>query len=204
MFHVKHDGMTSAAAASGVNLPEGAADRLVAYEHLLAERAAVLGLVARSDLPRLRERHILDCLRAAPAVRPEDRSAADLGSGGGLPGVVVAIACPDLMVTLAERRRNRAAFLELAVRELGLPNARVAVGPVQELPTGSDLCFARAFADARGSWKAARRILGPGGRLVYFAGAGSAVSEMPDDARAEILPPPPFASGGPLVIMSRQ
>jgi 16S rRNA (guanine527-N7)-methyltransferase len=204
MFHVKHDGMTSAAAASGINLPEGAAERLVAYEQLLAGRAAELGLVARSDLPRLRERHIVDCLRATLAVRPDDRSAVDLGSGGGLPGVVVAVACPDLTVTLAERRRTRGAFLELAVRELGLPNAFVVVGPVKELPPGSDVCFARAFADARGSWEAARRILGPGGRLVYFAGAGAARSEIPRDARAEILHPPPFATGGPLVIMSRQ
>jgi 16S rRNA (guanine527-N7)-methyltransferase len=177
---------------------------LVAYEHLLVARATSVGLVARSDLPRLRERHIVDCLRAVLAVRPADRAAVDLGSGGGLPGIVVAIACPDLTVTLAERRRNRGAFLELAVQELGLDNARVAVGPVQAVPPAADLCFARAFADARGSWVAARRILGPGGRLVYFAGAGAASSGMPDDVHAEILPPPPFASGGPLVIMSRQ
>jgi 16S rRNA (guanine527-N7)-methyltransferase len=204
MFHVKHDGLTSAAAASGVNLSEAVAEQLVAYEQLLAVRAAELGLVARSDLPRVRERHIVDCLRATLAVGPDDRFAVDLGSGGGLPGMVVAIACPDLTVTLAERRQNRGAFLELAVRELGVRNARVAVGPVKELSPGSDLCFARAFADARGSWEAAQRILGPGGRLVYFAGAGTAKAEIPEDARVEILPPPPFASGGPLVIMSRQ
>jgi 16S rRNA (guanine527-N7)-methyltransferase len=204
MFHVKHDGMTSAAAALGLELPEGAAQRLVAFEELLAAPGADLGLIARSDLPRLRERHIVDCLRAALVVRPEDRSAVDLGSGGGLPGMVVAIACPHLTVTLAERRRNRAAFLELAVLELGLRNARVAVGPVEALAARSDLCFARAFADARRSWEAARRILAPGGRLVYFAGAEAGGSDAPDGARAEILPPPPFASGGPLVIMTRQ
>src|SRR5204863_9983114 len=130
----------------------GAGQRSGAFEALLADRGAGLGLIARSDLPRLRERHIVDCLRAALVVGPQDRSAVDLGSGGGLPGVVVAIACPDLTVTLAERRRNRGAFLELAILELGLGNARAAVGPVEALPSGADLCFARAFADARRSW----------------------------------------------------
>jgi 16S rRNA (guanine527-N7)-methyltransferase len=187
-----------------IPLPEGGAERLDAYEQLLTTRGADLGVVARSDLPRIRERHLLDCLRAVSAVRADDRAAVDLGSGGGLPGVVVAIACPQLVVTLAERRRNRGAFLELVVLELGLPNAKVAIGDVGALPPTADVCFARAFADAKGSWAAAETVLVPGGRLVYFAGAATGAQELPEDVGAQILPPAPFASGGPLVIMSRQ
>jgi 16S rRNA (guanine527-N7)-methyltransferase len=113
MFHVKHEGLTSAAAAIGVELTPDQTARLGSYEQLLADRAVAQGMIGDADLPRLRERHVLDCLRAAAVVVDSDRSAVDLGSGAGLPGIVVAIACPALAVTLAESRRGRAAFLEL-------------------------------------------------------------------------------------------
>jgi 16S rRNA G527 N7-methylase RsmG len=108
------------------------------------------------------------------------------------------------MVTLVERRRIRAAFLESVVEELHLANVGVVFGSVESLPSGADVCFARAFADARGSWEAAGRVLAASGRLIYFAGAGVDPSSLPEDAHVEILGLPPFASGGPLVIMSRQ
>ena len=201
MFHVKHEGLGSAAAAWGVPLDEGQVDRLAAYERLLASRGGELGLVASGDLDRIRERHLLDSLRGAVAVEPADRLAIDLGSGGGLPGIPVAIARPDLRVILAERRRNRAAFLDLAVAELGLANAEVATGPVERLGARADLAFARAFADAARSWRVAAPLLGPGGRLVYFAGQAATVGIEGVETR---LLPPPVASAGPLAIMGRQ
>jgi len=205
MFHVKHEGLGSAAADWGVPLDEEQVRMLAAFEALLASRGASLGLIARGDAPRIRERHVLDSLRAAAQVEPDDRIAVDLGSGGGLPGIPVAIARPGLRVILAERRRNRVAFLELAATELGLSNAEVAAGPVASLDVRADVAFARAFADAAGSWVAAEPLLGGSGRLVYFAGgggSGSGLAPVPG-VRTRVVAPP-VASAGPLVIMSRQ
>jgi 16S rRNA (guanine527-N7)-methyltransferase len=163
--------------------------------------------VARSDVARIRERHILDSLRAAPLVRGAGR-VYDLGSGAGLPGIVVAIALPQVRMVLVDRRASRAAFLELAVEELALPNARVFAGPVEEVAARADACLARAFAPLRRSWEAAERVLGPGGRLVYFGGRelGEEGSiNLPAGAVLEaVIRTPVLESAGPLVIMARQ
>jgi 16S rRNA (guanine527-N7)-methyltransferase len=205
MFHVKHEGLSSEAAAAGVELTSDQCRRLEAYEQLLADRAAALGMISEGDLPRLRERHVLDCLRAVLAVGEEDRAAADLGSGAGLPGIVVAIARPGLSVALIEARRARAAFLELAAERLELTNVSVANQRAEELSESFDLCFARAFADPQRSWRVAKRLLVPSGRLVYFAGSSFDPGQgVPVEVQVVILPAPPVASAGPLVIMSRQ
>ncbi|MFM7717878.1 MAG: 16S rRNA (guanine(527)-N(7))-methyltransferase RsmG [Actinomycetota bacterium] len=183
-----------------MDLTPEAAGTLLDFEDLLRDRAVPLGLVAEGDAGRIRERHVLDCLRAAGAVGPEDRSGYDLGSGAGLPGLVVAIARPMFHVKLVEVRPKRAAFLELAVERLGLPNASVVVGRVEDLAGPVDLCFARAYAPAEVSWRQAEPLLGPGGRLVYFAGEGAEV--LVPGARIELLGSG-LAGCGPLAIISR-
>lgn len=180
------------------------AARLLAFEELIVARAVPLGAIARSDAERIRDRHILDCLRAAPFV-PHESIVCDLGSGAGLPGVVVAIALPDVRVLLCERREKRAALLELVVQELGLRNAQVVAGPVEELGLQVDACLARAFAPLPEAWAVARGILRPGGRFVYFAGAAAAEPQIPPGAGLEaVVRTPVLESGGALVIMTRQ
>src|SRR5437870_7892576 len=112
-FHVKHEGLTSTAAEVGLTLTAEQLARLLSLEALLAERASDLGLVSEGDLPRIRERHVVDSFEAAAQVNQEDRLGVDLGSGGGLPGLVVAITRPELPMMLVESRRTRGAFLEL-------------------------------------------------------------------------------------------
>jgi 16S rRNA (guanine527-N7)-methyltransferase len=188
----------------GVSIGTDQAGRLLAFERLLRNRAIPMGLIAGSDEPRLRERHVLDCLRAA-AVAGEAASAYDLGSGAGLPGIVVAVAVPALKVALLESRRRRVSFLELAVEELELANVRVIPQRVELVVQEVDLCFARAFAPLRAAWASAVRLLAPGGRLVYFAGSESEWAEIPGDARLlELRTSPVLESAGPLVIMTRQ
>jgi 16S rRNA (guanine527-N7)-methyltransferase len=204
VFHVKHEGLPAAVAELGITLDRAELDRLRRFEALLRDRAVTAGIVAVSDSARVWERHVLDSLRGVAAVRRRDRSAYDLGSGAGLPGIVVAIACPELAVTLVESRGRRVAFCELAIERLRLPNARVHAGRVEDLTEPVDLCFARAFADATTSWRVASRILAPGGRLAYFAGeAFDASADVPDGVDARILSTA-LAPAGPLVIMSRQ
>jgi 16S rRNA (guanine527-N7)-methyltransferase len=192
------------AASLGVALDRSQASRLVRFEELLVDRAVPLGAVSRSDASRIRERHILDSLRAVPVVEGDDL-AADLGSGAGLPGVVVAIAIPRLSMLLVERRPRRAALLELAVEELGVSNATVFAGPVAEMPGRVDVALARAFAPLDEAWAQARGILRAGGRLVYFAGAETTVPVAPEgSAILDVLHTPVLESSGGLVIMTGQ
>jgi 16S rRNA (guanine527-N7)-methyltransferase len=192
------------AAELGVALDASRAATLLRFEDLLTRRAVPLGAVARSDAARIRDRHVLDCLRAAPLVH-EDEVACDLGSGAGLPGIVVAVAEPRVRVLLVESRAKRAAFLELAVQELGLSNAEVVVGRAEEVRRAVDACFARAFASLPRAWEVARAILRSAGRLVYFAGAELGDPVVPDGAALEaVLRTPVLESAGALVIMTRQ
>jgi 16S rRNA (guanine527-N7)-methyltransferase len=193
MLHVKRD----------------ARSRLQSYADLLFQSAIPLGLVAEADRDRLWERHIEDCLRATAAFRSEDRVAYDLGSGAGLPGIVLACALPDRTFRLVEPRRLAAAFLELAVERLRLENVELLITRAEELDEPADVATARAFAPLDRAWSAAHRLLRPGGRLVYFAGGG--MKDPAVHARSMISPEPPAEvevvervdSGAPLVIMSR-
>lgn len=198
--------LADSAAELGVDLAGNQAEALLLFELLLLDRAIPLGLVARGDRTTIRERHVLDSLRAVLALEPSDVDALDLGSGAGLPGIVVAIARPSLKVGLVEARRRRAAFLELAVEQLGLPNAVVLARPAGRLEGVVDVCFARALAPLSEAWDLARHRLRPGGRLVYFGGQGfHEPDEMPADASLfRVLRTPALATSGPLVIMTRQ
>ncbi|HEX9376120.1 MAG TPA: 16S rRNA (guanine(527)-N(7))-methyltransferase RsmG [Actinomycetota bacterium] len=161
----------SAAGLLGVELEDAQADRLVRFRTLLAERAVPFGMVALGDADRLLERHVLDCIRAVPPLRRvEAGTVADLGSGAGLPGLVVAVAMPAVSVILAESRSRRAAFLEMAALELELRNVAIHAGRVEALSGPFDACTARAFAPPGRAWAVARALLRPGGRLLLFAG----------------------------------
>jgi 16S rRNA (guanine527-N7)-methyltransferase len=190
-----------------LGVPLGAAQvaSLWVFSGLLIDRAVALGLIAEGDSERVLQRHVVDSLRAAAAVGPEDRTGYDLGSGAGLPGIVVAIAAPELVVRLVEPRRKAIAFLELAVAELGLRNAQVVPGRAEELTAPVDLCFARALAPIDGAWQVAAPLLETGGRLVYFAGRRARVPDrLPLAASVRIARDMSLESSGPLVIITRE
>ena len=197
VFHVKHEGWTSdelsPAQRAGLDL----------YERLLLSRAVPRGMVAASDAGQLRTRHILDSLRAVPHI-PAEQRVADLGSGAGLPGLPVAVARPDLVVTLAEPRQARAAFLELAVERLQLPNVQVFPHPAEELTSVFDVCLARGFGDALSTWVVARDLMDPLGELIYWAGKTFGADDEPPDVRVRLVGDATLESCGPIVIMTRQ
>lgn len=183
-------------------------DQMAAFEELLLDRALRLGLIARGDLDRLHDRHIEDCLRAATQVLPGDRRAYDLGSGAGLPGVVLAIAVPTCRFVLIESRRKRAGFLELAIERLRIPNAEVFHGRAEDLwslSSPADLVTARAFAPLDRTWRVAHPLLRPGGRLLFFAGSEDTAATLPTDPQppATVVIDRTLANQGPLVIMAR-
>jgi 16S rRNA (guanine527-N7)-methyltransferase len=198
--------LDESATGLGIDLDGRQVEALLSFERLLIDRAIPLGLVARGDRTTLRERHILDSLRGVLALEPSDADALDLGSGAGLPGVVVAIARPSLRVGLVEVRRRRVAFLELAAERLGLSNVAVLDIPAGRIDRVVDVCFARAVAGLSKTWEIARHLLRPEGRLVYFGGEGfREADQMPPDASSlRLLRTPALASSGPVVIMTRQ
>ncbi len=195
---MKHEGWTQQ------NLSPAQVATFKHYEELLLSQAVPRGIVSASDSAHLRTRHILDSLRAVPHIPPDAERIVDLGSGAGFPGLPVAVALPELQVTLSEPRQARAAFLELALEKLHLPNAHVFPGPAEELSPGFDLCLARGFGDASRTWGVARDLLGPGGALIYWAGRSFSVEDVPEDAQVTATGEATLESGGPIVIMTRQ
>lgn len=94
------------------------------YAELLSTAGVERGLIGPREAPRLWDRHLLNCAVLSEVI-PEGSSVVDIGSGAGLPGVVLAIARPDLTLTLAEPLLRRTTFLTEVVDELGLDNVEV-------------------------------------------------------------------------------
>lgn len=201
---MKHEGW----AKQELRIPPDRVEMLDAYLRLLIERAIPLGMIAASDSARLRERHVLDCLRASALFLPDDSTAIDLGSGAGLPGIPLAVAHPQVRFTLVEARARRAAFLELVAEDLGLINVRVVSGRVEDLADQADLCLARAFAAPTRCWLLADRLLLANGRLIYWAGESlegdSLERSLPSDVSVTLVASPKLERFGPLVMMCRQ
>lgn len=96
----------------------------VAFADLLATEGTLRGLIGPREVPRLWERHLVNCALVTDLVAPGS-SVCDIGSGAGLPGLVMAIRRPDLSVTLVEPLLRRTTFLDEAVERLGLSNVEV-------------------------------------------------------------------------------
>jgi 16S rRNA (guanine527-N7)-methyltransferase len=96
----------------------------VRYAELLAGDGTVRGLIGPREVPRLWERHLINCAVLAELI-PDEAAVCDIGTGAGLPGIVLAIARPDLQVTLVEPLLRRTSFLEEVVAELGLTRCEV-------------------------------------------------------------------------------
>lgn len=90
------------------------------FVEMLAEQGPERGLIGPREVERLWERHLLNCALMVDAIDPEATTLADVGSGAGLPGVVIAIARPELSVTLIETMQRRSTWLEEVDAELGL------------------------------------------------------------------------------------
>lgn len=102
------------------------------FAHLLADQGVLRGLIGPREVPRLWERHLLNCALLGRAI-PEGLDVCDIGSGAGLPGLVLALSRPDLDVTLVEPLSRRTTFLVEAVAALELRNVEVIRGRAEEL-----------------------------------------------------------------------
>ena len=118
-----------------------------AYAEMLAGPGVVRGLLGPREVPRIWDRHLLNCAVVAEVV-PEGVRLVDIGSGAGLPGIVLAILRPDIKVTLLEPLLRRTTFLEECVEALKLENAEVLRGRAEEIVGKRvfDVACARAVA----------------------------------------------------------
>jgi 16S rRNA (guanine527-N7)-methyltransferase len=168
----------SAAPPAAVAVFGGAVDSAVAYARLLATDGTVRGLIGPREVPRLWDRHLLNSVAIAPLI-PDGARVVDVGSGAGLPGIPLALARPDLTVTLLEPLARRVAFLLECVDRLGLDNVTVVRGRAEEGPVrrelgGADVVTARAVAplDRLAGW--CLPLLRIGGRLLAMKGSTAA------------------------------
>jgi len=154
----------------GLALPEGAQGKFLAYLELLAKWNKTYNLTAIRDPDKMISHHLLDSLAVLPHLPAG--LLADVGSGGGLPGIPLAIAQPARRVTLNDANHKKAAFLQQAVIELKLTNAQVHVGRVQAWrPTQRFACvITRGFAELADFISACRHLLAPGGVLAAMKG----------------------------------
>lgn len=134
----------------------------------LAERGEERGLIGPLELPRLWTRHVLNSAIAAPLFHG---SSADVGSGAGLPGVVLAIARPDVEWTLIEPMERRVAWLNEQVAELELSNVTVLRGRAEEVPARQfDVVTARAVSALRTLLPWTAPLVRDGGALALLKG----------------------------------
>ena len=148
--------------------------QLLRYAELLADAGVVRGLIGPREVPRLWDRHLLNCAQIAPAFDERAR-VCDLGSGSGLPGVVLALARPDLDVTLLEPLLRRTRFLDEVVDQLGLDRVEVVRGRAEDQAgAGFDAVTARAVAPLGRLVRLALPMCRPGGRLVAMKGQSAA------------------------------
>jgi 16S rRNA (guanine527-N7)-methyltransferase len=144
--------------------------RLTAYADILADWNALHNLVAKSTLPDLWHRHLLDSAQLAPLIPADARTLADLGSGAGFPGLVLAAMRPDLSVTLHEATTKKCAFLRAAAERMGL-NVNIENARMEDLPHRPfDVVTARACAPLPQLLEYAHSFVGPNSVCLFLKG----------------------------------
>ncbi len=157
----------------GPKLPE-----IVKYAQLLVGTGVERGLIGPAEAERIWDRHLLNCgvvAELVPATPSEPAEVADLGSGAGLPGLVLAILLPQVRVTLVEPMARRAAFLLEAMAELGLGNVQVRRARAEELAgkIRADVVTSRAVARLDRLAVLAVGLARPGGLVLAIKGAAA-------------------------------
>jgi len=163
--------LSAGAEALGLKLSPETLARLERYLDLLEKWNAVINLTAVRDRERMVTLHLLDSLTLVSNIAGRSRLL-DVGSGGGMPGIPLAVACPHLKVTLLEPNQKKAAFLRQAKLELGLEQVSVVAERVERWlsPEPFDAIVSRAFSDLPDFVAGAAHLLAPGGVLIAMKG----------------------------------
>ena len=145
--------------------------KAIKFAHLLATEGVTRGLIGPRETSRLWDRHLLNCAVVAELL-PDRGELVDIGSGAGLPGIVLAMLRPGMRVILLEPLLRRSVFLEECLSQLDLPNATVVRARAEEMAGAikADVATARAVAplDRLAGWAAG--LLRPGGQILAIKG----------------------------------
>lgn len=170
------------------------------YHDSLATDGSTRGFIGPREVPRLWERHLINCAVVAE-VMPQNATLIDVGSGAGLPGIPLAIARPDLTITLIEPLLKRSTYLSEVVDLLSLDNVtvirgRAEEGPVKKAVKGADIVTSRAVAPLGKLAKWSLPLVRKGGEMIALK--GSSVHEELERDAADIK----RAGGGKAEVMT--
>ncbi len=182
------EGLRSGAKALNLNLSDEQIQRLLGYMALIQKWTKVYNLTAVRDPADMLTHHLLDSLTAiAPLSRHtqgQPRKVLDVGSGGGLPGVVLAVCMPELNVTCVDTVAKKAAFVQQVAVSLKLPNLRGIHARVESLTDPYDVICSRAFASLPDFVTWSRSALAEGG--VWMAMKGKHPQDEIDALPADV------------------
>ena len=171
----------------GIALPQAAQQKLLAYAALLYKWNRTYSLTAMREQDKAVSHHLLESLAILPFVA--SGALLDVGSGGGMPGIPLAIVRPELSVTLLDSNSKKTAFLRQAAIELALPNISVHCGRVEQYhpPVGYAAITSRAFAELVDFVSLSRHLLAVGGRWLAMKGVWPVeeIARLPNDVSIE-------------------
>jgi 16S rRNA (guanine527-N7)-methyltransferase len=165
----------------GLDLPPGAEEKLRAYLDLLAKWNRVYNLTAIRDADQMVTHHLLDSLAVLPHLG-NAKTLVDVGSGGGLPGLALAICRPDMQLASVEASQKKAAFQQQAKIELGLANVSIHCSRIEAMTGTYDAAISRAFAELADFVRLGGHLTG---RLLAMKGAypQTELDRLPDGWR---------------------
>lgn len=185
----RQDQLSSGLVALGIDLSTEAQTRLLAYAAFLEKWNRTYSLTALRDPKRAVSHHLLDSLAILPFVKAPNLL--DVGSGGGQPGIPLAVAHPELAVTLLDSNGKKTAFLKQAVIELGLKNVQVISARVEDYQP--EVLFAaitsRAFAELADFVRLTSHLLAPSGVWLAMKGQrpDAEIAKLPAGAKVSAV-----------------
>lgn len=202
--------LTEGAQQLGLSLSEAQIGQLIDYLALLAKWNAVYNLTAVRDPSQMVVQHLLDSLAAVPAFA-DATNVLDVGAGGGLPGIVLAIARPDMKVSMVDTVHKKTAFLTQVKGELKLANVTVYTARVEQLqvPTLFDVITSRAFAELADFINWSNHLLAPDGRYLAMKGVEplEEIARLPAGWHVERIEPltvPGLQAARHMIVIRRQ
>ena len=181
--------LSAGLAELGIDLPDTAQQKLFAFRDLLLKWNKTYNLTALRDPEQAISHHLLDSLAILPHVG--DGNLLDVGSGGGLPGIPLAIAKPELAVSMVDTVQKKATFLQQAAIELGLKNIVAHHARVEEMQGQYAQISSRAFAEIGLFIRLTRHLLAPGGRWLAMKGTrpNDELKALPADITVDAIIP---------------
>ena len=175
----------------GITLDQGTQQRLLQYIALMEKWTGVYNLTAVREQSKMISHHLLDSLAVLPYINAD--SLIDVGSGAGLPGIPLALARPEMRVTLLDSNHKKTTFLQQACIELKLDNVSVVNERAEAFqpPVRFDAVISRAFTDLSEFVKLTRHLLKPGGAWLAMKGLHpyEELAQLPEEVRVEQVVP---------------